>query len=131
MKFWKRKEDDAQIEITPLIDMVFLLIIFFLISTTMDNNKKIEVDIPSSETGVENKSSSMDIFLTKNNIIIINDSQYTIGDFQTFMQNIDISQVKTILLNGDKMVDLQFLVNVMDIIRKRGIENISLGVKSY
>ncbi len=131
MKFGKKRDhSSAELEITPLIDMVFLLIIFFLISTSFENYKNINIEFPSSETASEQKIKTIEIFITGENSILIEEKKYSIGEFQTFIAGLD-KEIKNVTINGDKSISYQYIVNIMDILRKNGLNNIILGVKSY
>ena len=50
MKFNTRTEDDLQINLTPLIDVVFLLLIFFMVSTTFEKESKLQIRLPEAST---------------------------------------------------------------------------------
>ncbi|RLB70169.1 MAG: biopolymer transporter ExbD, partial [Deltaproteobacteria bacterium] len=48
MRFQTRKTDDAQLDMTPLVDVVFLLLIFFMLSTSLSVNPGIKIDLPKA-----------------------------------------------------------------------------------
>ena len=48
MKFRRQKIDDVQINLTPLIDVVFLLLIFFMVSTTFNQSTELTIDLPTA-----------------------------------------------------------------------------------
>ncbi|WP_163559073.1 biopolymer transporter ExbD [Halomonas sp. NO4] len=51
MKFVRRRRDPVEVNLTPLIDVVFLLLIFFMVSTTFETRQALELTLPESETG--------------------------------------------------------------------------------
>jgi len=58
MKFSDREEDDVQINLTPLIDVVFLLLIFFMVSTTFSKESELNIQLPeSSDEPMEQRQS--------------------------------------------------------------------------
>jgi len=58
MRFSDREEDDVQINLTPLIDVVFLLLIFFMVSTTFSKESELRIQLPeSSDEPVEQRQS--------------------------------------------------------------------------
>lgn len=74
MKFRRQKIDDVQINLTPLIDVVFLLLIFFMVSTTFNQSTELTIDLP---TATSNAPSSD---ITKNvELVITADGQYVIN----------------------------------------------------
>ena len=50
MKFRRQRREELSINLTPLIDVVFLLLIFFMVSTTFDKEARIRVDLPEAAT---------------------------------------------------------------------------------
>ena len=48
MKLGRTERDEAQIDLTPLIDVVFLLLIFFMVSTTFERESEIEIELPEA-----------------------------------------------------------------------------------
>ena len=52
MNFRQHVIDDVEVSLTPLIDVVFLLLIFFMITTTFDRDAKIKIDLPTTESAV-------------------------------------------------------------------------------
>ncbi|MCK4379333.1 MAG: biopolymer transporter ExbD, partial [Deltaproteobacteria bacterium] len=60
MRFQTRNRDDVQLDVTPLVDVVFLLLIFFMLSTTLSINPGIKVDLPkASAEQVKRKKSTV------------------------------------------------------------------------
>ncbi|TFH85129.1 biopolymer transporter ExbD [Billgrantia azerbaijanica] len=51
MRFVRRRRDPVEVNLTPLIDVVFLLLIFFMVSTTFETRQALELTLPQSETG--------------------------------------------------------------------------------
>jgi|YNPMSStandDraft_2_1061718.scaffolds.fasta_scaffold00012_22 biopolymer transport protein ExbD len=133
MGFYKRKEkiNGTFIEMTPLIDMVFLLLIFFLLSTSLDNYKKLNIVLPSSQTAEKVQIKDITIFIDKENNIYFNDNIVSLKKLDSFLQNIDKNSISTVFINGDENVQYKLIIDIIDILRKNGFFNISLGVKSY
>ena len=52
MNFRKNLSDDVEVNLTPLIDVVFLLLIFFMVTTTFDRNAKIKINLPTSTNAI-------------------------------------------------------------------------------
>lgn len=53
MKFQRRQADEISVNLTPLIDVVFLLLIFFMVSTTFTRETQLEVDLPQADNSLE------------------------------------------------------------------------------
>lgn len=128
----KRKREGVQVDMTPLIDMMFLLIIFFLIATSFQTYKKISVKLPGSETGENPANEAFIITVLNNNEIQIENQKFSISSFDAFVsENKSNLSSKFIYINADRKVDYEIIIKILDILRKNSLTSISLGVKPY
>lgn len=74
MKFRRQKIDDVQINLTPLIDVVFLLLIFFMVSTTFNQSTELTIDLPTATSQAPSSDLSQNVEL-----VITADGQYVIN----------------------------------------------------
>lgn len=74
MKFARRSRRDVEVNLTPLIDVVFLLLIFFMVSTTFTKETRIAIDLPESVDGeaAQNVQTQIEITITKSGDYAIN-----------------------------------------------------------
>ncbi|WOD07189.1 ExbD/TolR family protein [Marinomonas sp. GJ51-6] len=61
MKFRRQKIDDVQINLTPLIDVVFLLLIFFMVSTTFNQSTELTIDLPTATSNAPSSDVSQNV----------------------------------------------------------------------
>ena len=97
MKFYKNKERVLSVEITPLIDIVFLLVIFFVVTSKIETNQYLTLDLPKSESFASALSNnSQNIILLESGILIINNNEF-LFDFGnlTFIGNSNFSKSNT------------------------------------
>ncbi|MFN3411029.1 MAG: ExbD/TolR family protein [Exilispira sp.] len=127
-----KKREGIQVDMTPLIDMMFLLIIFFLIATSFQTYKKITVTLPGSETGENPANENFIITIMNDGLIVIEQNEFTISGFEKFIKENAFSlSSKQIYLNADRNTDYEMVIKVLDILRKNSLQSISLGVKPY
>ncbi|MDB4836908.1 biopolymer transporter ExbD [Marinomonas sp.] len=74
MKFRRQKIDDVQVNLTPLIDVVFLLLIFFMVSTTFNKSTELTIDLPTATTDAPRSDRELNVEL-----VITSDGQYVIN----------------------------------------------------
>ncbi|MCX8057992.1 MAG: biopolymer transporter ExbD [Spirochaetes bacterium] len=127
----QRERSIASIEMTPLIDMVFLLLIFFLLSTTLDNFRRLNIKLPSSQTGEKVKTKDLSIYIDRENNIYLENQIVSLKILDEKLKSIDKESISTVFINGDENTQYKIIIDIMDILRKNGFFNISLGVKSY
>lgn len=128
MSKYRKKRKMASIDLTPLIDVVFLLLVFFMVSTTFNKYGRIDIEIPTSK--VENKIED-----TKVEIIIDKDGSYfIIQNGKTSAMDIEklseyLEGVKEVSITGDKNLKYQTVMDLITKVKREGIEN--LGINFY
>lgn len=80
MKFLRRPSETVDVNLTPLIDVVFLLLIFFMISTTFDTRQALELVLPSSDSATAQEASPVTLSITQ------------AGEYQLGEQTLDSAQ---------------------------------------
>ncbi len=111
---------------TPLIDVVFLLIIFFMVTTTFNNFGSIQVDLPSSTIEKTDKNKSIEIIIDK-------DEKYHISDngkiYPVEFDKLDeqLKTVKEATISADKNLKYQTVMDLITKIKENGVENLGLN----
>lgn len=129
MAKFRKKRPILALDLTPLIDVVFLLIIFFMVSTTFNKYGKIDIELPSStleKPKEENKSLEIIIDKNKNYFISIDGKTEAIefnniGNF--------LNGVKEVTISGDKDLKYQVIMDTVTKVKENGVTN--LGIKFY
>lgn len=130
MARYKKKRTLLTPDLTPLIDVVFLLLIFFIVSTTFNKYGNIDIDLPTSTlTSEENNEKNLEIIIDKDNRYFI-----TFGDKKNVEVTFDeidgyISGAKSVSVTGDKDLKYQNIIDIITKVKKHGIEN--LGINFY
>ena len=130
MARYKKKRALLTPDLTPLIDVVFLLLIFFIVSTTFNKYGNIDIDLPTSTlTSEENNEKNLEIIIDKDNRYFI-----TFGDKKNVEVTFDeidgyLSGAKSVSVTGDKDLKYQNIIDIITKVKKHGIEN--LGINFY
>ncbi len=132
MKVSIKKGKTARIEMLPLIDIVFLLLVFFIYAMlSMAVHKGIPVELPSSSTADTVKDTLLAVSIDRNGSVYVDKEKTSLEDLKTVLQNADeVRRKKGALLFADKSVSYERLFKVMDQIRKAGIVNISMQAEA-
>ncbi|QEN03270.1 biopolymer transporter ExbD [Thiospirochaeta perfilievii] len=129
MKLNSTLSDESVLLITPLIDIMFLILIFFVLNSSFTENRAIEVDIPKTITGSALGDIESHIVLTIENRIFINEVETTKSEFSVaLLQSIGSNSNPIIIIEGDKGISYDFLMSIMDRVKVLGFDNISLIV---
>jgi biopolymer transport protein ExbD len=130
MRRHRQQEDDAGLDMTPMLDIVFIMLIFFIVTTSFVKESGINVDRPSAATAVKKERANI--------FIAINDA----GEIWMQKRKVDVRSVRanveklkaespesSVVIQADKQSKSGLLVQVMDQVRLAGIYNVSIASK--
>ena len=131
MRFkYKRRDNKSNVDMTPMIDIVFQLILFFLVSTTFAILPGIKLNLPQSSTAEGTSMQGITITVDKNGLIFFNEKEVLINELSTELISFDTKDVpKTefpISLEADENVTNGVIVKLFDVIRECGFSAINL-----
>ena len=116
-------------DLTPLIDMVFLLLIFFLLTSFLVR-PSIQVSLPETETAQVHEDSGISITIKKNGSLLLNGEPVTEDALLDSLSLIySTSKRNSVMIQSDEEVKFGRVIEIMDISRKAGAENISFLVE--
>jgi biopolymer transport protein ExbD len=120
-----------QVNITSLIDVVLLLLIFFMISTTFVTQPGIRVNLPKASSKVKNVSQERNtIIITAENKIFINREEVDFGKLRSLLVDLKEGQSgDLIIVKADEAVAHGIVVQVMDIAKTAGFSRIAIATK--
>jgi len=131
MRFRKHLElerGQKEINITPLVDTVFLLLIFFMLTSSFIVMPGIKINLPKAVTAEAIKGKNIIITVNKENVIYLDEKPITPPELADFLaKTIRIEKDKPILIKADKDAQLGTVVEVWDICRKVGVEQINIA----
>ena len=129
MKFVSNNKKVFSIEITPLIDIVFLLVIFFVVTSKVGDSQFLSLDLPKTES-FEYKSVQInnEIVITNDGKIIINETFFSINDFDQIEQAIFEleNNGNAIILSADSDALHNWVITVMDLLNKFGFNEVQI-----
>ena len=125
---YRKKREIMSLDLTPLIDVVFLLLIFFMVSTTFNKYGKIDIDVPTSKVTTKTEESKIEIIVDKNeNYFILKDGKTSPIDIERLEEY--LVGVKEVSITGDKNLRHQVVMDLITKVKEQGIEN--LGINFY
>ena len=132
MKFYTNKERVLSIEITPLIDIVFLLVIFFVVTSKIETNQYLTLDLPESQSFASSVSNgSQNIILLESGVLIINNQEFSISNIDNMLEGITSNFLKTevVVLSIENKAFHEWVIALMDGLQQLGFQNIQ--IKTY
>tara|TARA_R110001592_G_scaffold260282_1_gene524749 strand:+ start:77043 stop:77465 length:423 start_codon:yes stop_codon:yes gene_type:complete len=134
VRFRRQKKTDGSINLTPLIDVVFLLLIFFMVSTTFTKESHLVLDLPEADGYVEETvSEGIEILIGKNGDYTINGRQLINRQLNTLMKALeDVSlgnKEMPLTITADANASHQSVVTAMDAAGKIGFVHLKITTK--
>ena len=127
--FYQREEKELiSINITPLIDIVFLLLVFFMLATSFIQKSTIEVNLSSGKTvKIDNEKNTAIVILNKKGLIYLNNKLIKVTNIRNEINNIVKKNPKyKILIKSHKKIPVQKVIRLIEEVRLAGTDNIKL-----
>lgn len=130
MKIRRRNRINAGADLTPMIDVVFQLILFFLVSTTFAVLPAISVNLPESETAISEPIAGITITVSASGKLWFNDEAVTLQSLSQKLAKFDTEGKKReeypVTLEADSKVTNGSIVKIFDVLRKNGFVAVNL-----
>lgn len=116
----------GQIDIAPLIDVIFQLLIFFMLSSSFTFQSGINVKLPKAVTSDIIKEENSIVTITSENIIYLNGTVITLKELEGHLSH-PSSKERPLLIKADRRASVGRIVDVWDLCRNLGIERINIA----
>jgi biopolymer transport protein ExbD len=119
----------AEINITPLTDVFLVLLIIFMVTTSVVANQGKNIDLPGAEVS-DTTPSGVTVTVTPDGEVLVNDVPATTENLYEVLETaLADSREKLVILRGDKRVLLGQAVNILDVAQRAGATGIALATK--
>jgi len=115
-----------QIDIAPLIDMVFQLLIFFMLTSSFVMQPGIKVNLPKAVTSETVKSENVEILVSAENVTYVEGRVFTLQELKALLKEA-AKRNQSILIKSDKRASLGRVVEIWDMCRDMGVGQISIA----
>lgn len=132
MRFRRRLTFETAPNLIPLIDVVFQLVIFFMVATTFVITPGISLVLPSSATADPVAMTRLVVTVASREEIYFNKERHDIASLNQRLSEItakEREEVKSVVLEGDRSVSYSLLVEVLDALRRNGFKAINLRMR--
>jgi len=133
MKFQNKEPESAAFPLAPMIDVVFLLLIFFIATMQFSQSEReLNVSVPVAEEGADARQTVGEIIINvkDDGEVIIDNTIMTQEQLYEKLQRISaVHENQAIRIRGDGKVEYQKIVQVIDVCQKAGIPNISFATQ--
>lgn len=129
MKFGNARRPDPIIDVTPMIDIVFQLVLFFMVSTQFVQHPGIQVSLPrSSAQTVLTDKTNLNVWITTEGSIFVDDVPVTSSELSDiFRRRAKADSGSMVVIKADEGVSHGRVISVMDMAQARGLSNLALA----
>jgi biopolymer transport protein ExbD len=123
------EDEELEINLTPLIDVVFLLLIFFMVSTSFVETRGLKVDLPGSSSGeVARSSKPAEITLTESGVLQLNGKTLEMEDLEGGLKSfLEQGGEQSLVLKADQKTNHGQVVKILDLANRAGIGKIAIA----
>lgn len=130
MRYRNQSEEEAQIDISPLIDMVFILLIFFMVTTTFVKDMQLDLDRPSAASGVAASTKAIRVFIDNQGDVYVDNQQVRIYSLQSKLRDmLRVSTNKSVLVVTDENVPAKTVLRVVDQSKLSGATDVGVATE--
>ncbi|THB67427.1 MAG: biopolymer transporter ExbD [Gammaproteobacteria bacterium] len=121
---------DSEINLTPMLDIVFIMLIFFIVTTSFIKESGIDINRPSAKTSVTKERTNAIVGIKRNGEIWIDKRQVDIRAVRSHVEQLLTETPNpSVVIAADKDVKAGIMVAVMDQVRMAGVENVSIATQ--
>ncbi len=128
MRFKKKNQDVDSIDVSPLIDMVFILLIFFMVTTTFVKDMKLDLDRPSAASASMASTKVIRVYIDNSGEVYIDNQPIKIWAIQSKLRDLLRTSVdKSVLVITDSNIPVSNLIDVIDECRMSGAKDVAVS----
>jgi|TARA_B100000989_G_scaffold76468_1_gene54241 biopolymer transport protein ExbD len=126
-----RKQDETGIDLTPMMDIVFIMLIFFIVTTSFVKETGVDINRPNADTAERDEKGNILVAITASNEIWIDKRRVDLKAVRANIERLKIEYPEgSVIIQADKESRSGLLVEAMDQIRLAGVQNISIAAKN-
>ena len=123
-----RTAEESNVDITPMLDVVFIMLIFFIVTATFVKESGIDVDKPEAATAVVQEKANILVAIDAEDRVWINRREVDIRSVRSIIERLHAENPKgTVVIQADRDSRNEVLVQVMDASRRAGVYGIALA----
>jgi len=123
-----REQEESEIDITPMLDVVFIMLIFFIVTASFVKESGIDVNRPDASTAEVKERGNILVAITEANQVWIDRRQVDVRSVRANIERLRAENPEgAVVIQADKNSKNGLLVKVMDAARQAGVENVSLA----
>jgi biopolymer transport protein ExbD len=130
MRFRRKKNEISDVDMSPLIDMVFILLIFFMVSSTFTKDMKLDLERPGASSASRASSKVIRVYIDNQADVYVNAQPVKIWAVQSKLRDmLRTSTEKSVLVITDESIAVEKLIDLVDQCRLSGAKDVAVATK--
>jgi biopolymer transport protein ExbD len=131
MRFLKKSEEDYSINLPSMTDIIFLLLIFFMVATVLkDSTRRLDVQLPEARSGQAAEARRLTIEMAADGVLSLNGELVTQEQLEQRLQPTEGTEGQpSVVIEADKRLAYGRVIEVMGLCQAAGIADIAVAVK--
>ncbi len=130
MRRRENRDTEAQVDIAPMIDIVFILLIFFMVTTTFVKDMKVDLERPNAASSSSASTKSIRLFIDQNSDVYLDGEAVRVWLIQSKLRDLlATSTSKTVLVVTDEGVPAGKVIEVIDQARLSGAQSVAVATE--
>lgn len=126
----RQRRKPAELNMSPLIDMIFILLIFFVVTTSFVREAGVDVQRPVAQTAETKDSTNIVIAITADNFVVVESKPIDVRSVQSYMERFLMQNPNgSVVLAADRNSRSGLVIQVLDSCRLAGVKNLSVAAK--
>jgi len=133
MKFERKLKPNVQIDLTPLIDVVFLLVLFFMLSSVFRVTPALQLELPKAGSAQTLSLTPLRISVDAAGAVWVNDLQSNLGELDAALSPALVGKDPaklSVMVEADASVPYSSIVTILDVLRRKKVDNVRLMTRS-
>lgn len=128
MRFKQKSQNVDTVDVSPLIDMVFILLIFFMVTTTFVKDMQLELNRPSAASASLASTKTLRVYIDNSNAIYIDNQEVKLWAVQSKLRDLlRTATEKSVLVITDTDIPVGTLIDVVDECRQSGAKDVAVS----
>lgn len=128
MRIRPKKQEVDSVDVSPLIDMVFILLIFFMVTTTFVKDMKLDLNRPSAASASKSDSKVVRVYIDNTSQVYIDNQPVQLWAIQSKLRDLlRTATEKSVLVISDDTIPVETLIDVVDECRMSGAKDVAVS----
>jgi biopolymer transport protein ExbD len=130
MRFLKKSEEDYSINLPSMTDIIFLLLIFFMVATVLkDSTRRLDVQLPEARSGQTSEAQRLTIEMAADGTMSLNGELISQEELEQQLQPAGDDAQRSVIIKADKRLSYGKVIEIMGVCQTAGIADIAVAVK--